>query len=652
MPNEVKAPRYDLMREYRAIPEAEVGDDSKIDPNPCWLLAVVRLNRPVSWSRSKLKSLGTAAEGAFTRQSKPLLISDDCVQLTITNSKRSHVKQLSAILRQSDVNYLSSAAMLPGDWLMAWMFNNQEDLARITRQLDAGLPCNDFADGLKFIGRVQDIFKDVNIQTESGHKISGYELSGIGFAELDTEFFYDPALASAAFVHNAISNFMGQIGLRFSEIAEQEQMKAGQLKDNADKLIVSLVDLILGKGLDTPVNLPEERAAAAANQLKTDSAPQATNLRVSPQANKEAPFAYLVPRTVGTVLGREPAAGTKNNGIFGYSDIMETLVGVQDYDSKETTVAMFTPRLRPESTVSRKACVEKLKGTFVPVNPSFVNRPLWQLLQQFLNPVINEMYMALRTNERGEVVPTMVVRQIPFSTNSANEHPELRLTRFLNVPRWVVHPTMCTRVRVGRSDATRCNMMHVYGEALNFANNSAMPNQLVRNPPLFDELDIQRSGMRAQMKTVNCSFVDQLRPDGARVWMEAVSDWSFGSQYTLSGIVEAFLIQSPIPEGDNIELEGIAYHIETIMHRGWIGPDGKKDARTTLQVSNGMPVNQDDATDDFPRYPGFTNVDVGADATVSTATLGDPDVATSLEPGITRDSTFLPGGAFKAQGED
>jgi hypothetical protein len=614
-PGNSKAPRYDLLRDFQATPGGAPIDREYLSTSPGVLIAVIRLGRPLTYSRATNRSVGEVVEGAFTRQDAPLLIVDDCISLSVSDSKRSHTKSLTATLKHTGVNYLDRDVMLPGDWVLAWMFNNQDDLERVTELVKQGKAANDFHDGLKFVGRVHSINRDVKV-AKNGVKTINYYLSAVGFEELDTGFFYDTALATSANVSSDIRTFMAQIGLDFTKWAEQEQMEAGRIKDNSEKLIVALVDMILGRGVDARVNRPIERGGS-------------DDLKIAPQANKEAPYAYLVPRTVGTLLGMEPAEGSKG-GVFGYADIMQTVIGVQQYvpgGAEDGTD--FVPVLRDTSTVSRKFCLEKLKGTFLPVNPTFVNVPLWSLLQQYLNPAVNEMFTCLRADEDGDVRPTLVARQIPFSSESVPERFEFQLTRFLSLPRWVMAPVMLMDggVTVGRSNATRTNMMHIYGEASTYANNRSITNQLVRNPPIFDQVDIQRSGMRAQMRTVNCAIEDQL--SAPRAWMEAMADWSFGSQYTLAGPVDSQGIQAPVPVGDNMELEGVVYHIESVDHRFGLDAAGNKYFRSHLSVSNGMPADQSGADEDFPRYAGFS---------AATGVDDLDELGESSDPGITRES--------------
>jgi hypothetical protein len=292
------------------------------------------------------------------------------------------------------------------------------------------------------------------------------------------------------------------------------------------------------------------------------------------------------------------------------------------------------------------------------------------MLQQFLNPTINEMYTALKVAPfTGRIMPTLVIRQIPFSTESIPEAEDFSFTRFLALPRWRISPAMVRYVDIGKSDASRTNFVHIYGNAANYAAKRDIPSQLVRNPPIFDEIDIMRSGMRSAMDTVDCAIDDQFRAPGA--WMEAIADWRIGSHHTLNGTISCVGIQAPIAEGDNIEFEGIAYQIESVAHHCNITSDGKKSFSTSFSLTNGMPVDQGDpsALGDFPRYPGFINspatwgtketttvtteqrpdyfggIKIGDETTVETTTqkdvivknsdtIGDTGVLTSQDPGI------------------
>ena len=195
---------------------------------------------------------------------------------------------------------------------------------------------------------------------------------------------------------------------------------------------------------------------------------------------------------------------------------------------------------------------------------------------------------------------------------------------------------MVKSMDIGRSNATRFNMAMVLGNADASAvkGQQAPAAQLVKKPPIFDTLDIARSGIRVWQKVVNCSIQDTQRPSSA--WLSAIADWTFGSHLTLNGTIQCVGIQSPIAEGDNVEFEGVAYQIEDIEDRCSINLQGIKTYTTTLQLSNGMPVDQKtDYYFQFPRYAGFSKTWGSSTQTqVSTLTTHDVSTVTGYNYGI------------------
>jgi hypothetical protein len=556
---------------------------------------------------------------------------------------------------------------LPGDWIFAWVWNNGEDAERVLKAIRNVKPANKTMDGLKFVGRVHSVRK--NIAMSGDKRLVSYSLQAVGFSELDTAFFYDTALANTADVEKRLGQIMARVGLNFSEMCDQAQARAGSLKDNTAYLITKMIDLVLGASAQTShVNdaakesIAIQRGSDKASGISTPKSIE--NLIPSPQVSNEAPYSYLVPKTVGLLLGFDPDMASKAQELFGYADILQTLVGVQTYSKHGKSIAEdFFPDLNSSQSLgSRWVTPIDLKGTFLPTESAFVNRPLWQMISQYNNRAINEMYTALKLTPRG-ILPTVVVRQIPFSSESIVPNPDFPLTTFLGLPRWDLSSSLIYSLDVGRSDTTHTNLVHIYGNADDFEHNQAMTLQMGRSPPIFDDVDIARSGLRADMEIINCALYDQI--EQPEFWMKAVADWKFGSQYTLNGSVQCLGIQSPISEGDNIEIEEMAYHIEEVTHRWGISPDGQKNFTTALGLSNGIPIDQSEATPDFPKYAGFHNIPVAGvertrnisavaqkedvltdthagdlistpvtETTNETDTTGDSGSLTSLDPGI------------------
>jgi hypothetical protein len=654
---------FDVVQDYGQGPNPD-----QINYSPYWALAIIQLGQTVTYSRDTKRGIGKPVDGVFSRNIEPIIITDDCTQVFTTNQKTSHIKVLNATLKPaSGLNYLDQDVMVAGDWLFAWNWTNQKDAQRVIQNIKDFKACNGFRDGLKFIGRVHSIRKRISIAPgPKPDKTVSYQLQGTGFGELESVFFYDLAMATSA-ERTRLSQFLGQIGLDYTKIVAEYQEGAGIIENNVDNLMVSIIDLVLGSGsklaYDSGVNDPIKRAVEAVGG-NTGGLKNLDRLVLSPQSAKEAPFSYLVPVTVGYLLGipKELASKGGEDGLpeaYGYSDVLQSIMGVQQFiQATDNNSRVFFPYVdTARSNGSRWFCdmslidYGKLKGTNIIVEPSFINTPVWSVLQQYLNPTINEMYTALKVvpstnpdNPDGSILPTLVVRQIPFSTESMPAYDDFLVTRFLSLPRWKIHPAMVRNLDVGRSDATRTNLVHVYGNAEGFGSKKSISTQMVVNPPIFDEIDIMRCGIHAEMRTVNCSVVPQMRTPQS--WMEAIADWTIGSHHTLNGSIQCTGIQLPIAEGDNLELEGIAYHIESVDHDCSISPDGRKYFYTTMTLSNGMPIDQGDPSMliDFPRYPGFTTVnkyteDASGNITqVDENSQGENEVLTSLDPGITAET--------------
>lgn len=616
------AGKYNLIKEY-----SDNTDTTDVSSSPHWVIAVVRLAKPLSYSRQKKKSVTLdVTEGAKTR-GKTLVISGDCISMNIQRAKESHVKALTAQLIQSDTNYL--VEILPGDWMLAWIVHGkdkQEDLIRRIRRGDA---CNAFDDGLKFVGRVESIRKRASRDRNSGVKHARYNLRGYGFREFDTQIFYDHFLGENSVEAQDLGRWLAKVGLDIKDVFATEN---DHQKDNVHLVIPAFLSIFLGKGVSSSLNTVQD-----AEQLR-----QVTGGGIFTDDEgkiQEAPFSYLVPKEVGDLLGKKSQTPSKNGGILSYADCYELLFGVQAYEGgSPDEFNVFLPKIDSDSDLTKgnqKFTGTPLMGAYLPLMPDFDNRPLWSLLQQYLNPVINEMYTCLRVNNEGNVVPTMVLRQIPFTTNvlaeklSSNSTAQslagedaqvvsssgfgsgIAVTKFMDLPRWVMPSVLVNDIDIGRSDAARCNFVHVYGQDGDNATNVLITDQLVNNPPVRDDFDIQRSGLHTFMSTIACRVVNEVGTTPS-VWMEIIADHRIGAQYTLNGTLSCGGIQAPICEGDNLEFDGCVYHIESVDDQVSCEPNGgNRTWMTTLTVTNGLRAadSNSDTNADFPIYPGFKDDD-------------------------------------------
>lgn len=602
---------YDLIEDYFG---GSQGQSSKNEPDvvattPDWVIAVIRLRHPLTYRRKDRASFSNFFPDAVDTRGKTLIIRDDCIQLQTTSTKGNHLSQFSATLLPGR-NYLTE--ILPGDYIIVWMLNEKERAEELVKRIQEGKPCNRFKDGLKFFGRAHAPRKKLN-QGPDGGRVTRYTLNGVGFSEFDATLYYNPHLAENI---PAIGRWFGRIASSFNQLVDN-----GKYID-VNKAIPFFVDLLLGRGV--PQNL---------GRSNSDPALKST-------AGVEAPYSYIVPNEYGALIGK--TTSSKQGGALAYADMLELQIGVQTFGSgtglsfstesdqdedaqAKSNAAIFTPD--GPSSGSRRDTGTSMMGRFLPQIPQFENASTWSILSQYLNPACNEMFTTLRTNGDGNVVPTLVVRQLPFSSGLVNV--PFPVTRFLDLPRWRVHPAMVVDADIGRSDSMRFNFVHVLGVAPTPVGKNDLTGQTVRNPPIRDDLDIARNGLRNYSTTIPCAFEDVKVKTGATPggtaasnWMDLLADILMGQHLAFNGTLITTGIQAPICIGDNIEWDGIVLHIEAVIHNAQMTPDGKKTFHTTLQLSHGMRASPGE--DDITLYAGVKALDQTAfDAPAVTETSLD-----------------------------
>lgn len=648
----MSAPRYNLIKDF-------ASDDSEghFSMNPHWIVAVVRLDWPATFDRYSMSSVKVTALDVVDQRGENLIITSDCVQLQVAGSKSTHLKTMQAQLLQGDTNYM--AEILPGDWCACWMMNDEVTFNSVVERLRNGQACNEFSDGIKFIGRIQSIRKSLVTNRGSGRKTVRFNIQAVGFKELDTTVFYEPDLQQALpQAGNGMNSWLGKLSTSVNALMElvgDDSRQKGALSIN--KAVPFFVDLLLGTGIPKEFSNPTQITKPLGNPAGAPNSPLGVadprmQIETGLNPNDEAPFAYTVPKSIGNILGRDSRNQSKSGGVLAYADIVELLHGVQRYSNGgKDNPLIFTPdgvdQLDPPT---RKYTRKALAGLFQPDIPNFTNKTIWSILYQWLNPTINEMYTCMRVNNFGKVVPTIVLRQIPFTTpvlvkkqehqlhinDATNRIPSVaarnddellhinkinsalasgippvkipQVTPYMEIPRWVMDPAMVWQADIGRSDANRINFVHVYGKSpIGNDPSTSLTSQLIRSPPIRDDLDIQRSGIHSYMALVNCSVAEaQSSPRG---WMEIISDFVMGQQLSLNGTINCAGIQSPICEGDNLEWDGIVFHIDEIAHSCSMDVDsGNRTFVTSMNLGYGLSVENesDEGAENSVIYPNMT----------------------------------------------
>lgn len=611
------APVYDIVKEF----DQHLPDQAATSPSA--IIAIYRLKQPVSFDRSKMASINKmATEGAELRGDNPFIIVSDITSLSVQSSKSNYLHTMSAKLKVSEVNYGSE--IFPGDWVMCWMVNDRDRAVKLVQRLkngsSNGASLNDFDSGFKFMGRIQTKYKSFR-QDGNGARQAEWNITAVAFKELSTQIVYFLDLAEEAYQN--ITTWMAKIGLDIRELFKLNQTKAGGrgLVNNGESVILGLLEIVLGKGT--------RKAGGGLNPGGAKGLNAAAG-----GATEPAPYAYLVPGAISNALGYD-----QQETVSSFASILAVISGRQTYSNSgsQTPAVRFKPDLEKGEGNKRKTGAELL-GSYLPFPTSFVNRPVWELMMQFLNPTVNEAYTAFRVDDGGKIVPTLIIRQIPFSSDvfkdeTKDSNNRERITRFMNLPRWKISSHLAIEGTIGQSDATRCNFVHI-GIMTDVQAGMSITRQFAENKPVFDSLDIQRSGIHPYMTTVCAAPADQTGKL-PRFWMELVADHRIGSHLTSNGTLTCHGIQAPICIGDNIEFDNMALHIESISHQISSDSEGNKTFTTTLTVTNGLYINTKDRgnvivggydSDDAPRYPGmFENDNTQYDpGTASESTMAEP----------------------------
>ncbi len=610
------------------------GDYTKHDRNVSWTVAFIRFAEPASSYAGK-RDLKTTL--------KTLIVENDCVSVNINNSKASFAKTCQLTMKVSNAWYASNVN--PGDWVFVWLNDSQDKNNELQAKLGADnfstqTIYNGFDSGLKFVGRVLNLGA-VDTMAASGTRTLTQTVSCQSFLELATSIYYTYISASVINPNLATptpdANQTNIDKIAKTAAVQTSLSAANYLKDFSDKFISLYSDGNASWSPDSVIGY------LFALTMGVDRAKNPTNAFLTNGITGTFNDSITIPKTVDNLLGRRGASRL--------CQIYQVILGIQKY--KNTTDSNMGRRLSPQLSATQTIhdvilqTPDRCKG-FVPFYPpSWDNTPIWSILGQYLNPVVNEMYTVLRMNSLGVIMPTVVVRETPFSTglyNSLNTRqlsngdidslpatikskfkpaatdkdvpkssvdfktaageldphgfgPQSRQrTMFGELPRWVIDESMIQSVQTTTSESRRTNFVQVWGrsagaEYAGIAQGAAEGLKIAQMNAgnyFADIADIQRHGLRAYITESQFDVTTGKGGSESPEWAKLRADWMFNGHLKLEGTISCIGIQQPICEGDNVEVRGIVYHIEAVNHSASIDSSGKKYFTTSLQVSNGM----------------------------------------------------------------
>ena len=481
----------------------------------------------------------------------PLVVYNDAIQVSVSNTKAGLSPTMTAVLKGGDINYATAVA--PGDFIMVNMLNWQTDAERVRNKAISLKPINKYGDGFKGVFKVQSVRK--NIQMNGDKKSITYTIHGAGFTEFNNVIVFNPAIA-AAFAKTATRIYSTLVGDYYQD----------KLKTNSEiqEIMKDLFEILIGKSR------------------------RSNNVKVKNYGDVN----FRLPKTLGQLLGRKMEFA---------ADLFNIYVGVWG-NSKNTRVntdnigELFNPDMtesNPDMTESNRAVIfdakHNLQGNKEILMESWNNQTAWSILQNNMNKTLNEMYTTFKIAPDNSVMPSVVVRQKPFTTPHFDTPSGFPVTRYFDLPRWRISPTLLYSLDLGKDEAARMNFVQVFTRSLPDTYRQDMAQQITLGNFVYDEGDISRNGLRPYVVTANFDFpIKTNKKIRAKEWAKIVSDWVIDGHLKESGSMKFQGIQDPISVGDNVELDNIVYHIESVKHMMNINAKGHKSFKTSLTVSYGM----------------------------------------------------------------
>lgn len=537
-----------------------LGEDGGVhQSSPTWVLTFVR------WDYRD--TLRTPTSDPFHIRN-PVVVENDCVQVSVTTSKGTLTPSMSATLVQTDINY--ETAIAPGDFVFVNMLNWESDARRVADAARSGNALNGTQDGFKGLFKVQGVRKTLQTDPVTGTRTLVFRIDGFAFTEFNNTIYFNPNLINQKSLNNA-GLFISDIATAWASFAS----RAG--KPFVQEIMAFLIQNLIGLGVNPK----------AAN---------AGGLVVSPNVH------FLMPYQVGKYLGLDSVTSAK--------DIYSYIFGIQQYSGASDSAVDLSTGLNPSNLQTQEAYPGffytdiECRGNTI-LKPEYWNQvKLWSILNQYTNAPLNELYTCFRVSPDNTVLPTVVFRQIPFTSEDFvtqklgiqdDNARSIPVTRFLTLPRWKISPDFVMAIDIGKDEAARVNFVQYYAKS-NFSDKGIdISGETAAKNYVYDSNDIKRSGLRPYIVQVQFDDLPGNLVQSGPIWARVVGDAVIGGHLKLNGTISCPGMVDPIAVGDNLEFDNTVYHIEQIVHTCVVNPsNGIKAFRTSISVSHGVSINSSD----------------------------------------------------------
>lgn len=514
--------------------------------SPAWVLTFVRWQ-----NRDTFRNSGTPASAVRD----PEVVENDCLQVSVNVSKGSLTPSMNAVLVMTDKNYVADVA--PGDFVIVNMLNWEKDARRVADNARARKPINGPNDGFKGIFKVQGSRRIITTDPNTGTKIVLFKINGFAFTEYNNTIYFNPYLIDPSQDPKNQLLFASFIGRDWANLVNSKGLT------NVQDVIATLIQSFIGAGITNQGRFEKN------GTLK------------SPNVH------FFIPELVGKLLGVTGAKAAK--------DIYVHIFGIQKYltGSTQSLASAMNPQGgKMNQKFNRIYYTGTPCGGDTFLKPEYWNQvKTWSILNQYTNSPLNELYTCFRISPSGNVMPTVVFRQIPF-TNEDFKQTSLPVTKFMNLPRWNVDTALILDQDMGRDESARINFVQYFGKSTVSENGADIAQEIARGNYSYDIDDVQRSGLRPYIVTTQFDEpTDRNKEYRSPGWAKIVGDALIGGHLKMNGRITCAGIVDPIAVGDNLQLDNIVYHIEQISHTANISAqDGKKMFRTSIELSSGVSV--------------------------------------------------------------
>jgi hypothetical protein len=535
------------------------SDDSSA---PAWMVTFVRFEQRVDIRKNKLTvdEKGQSPSGLSTKTPMPVI--SDCFSVTVNQSKSSFSGSAEVMLLPGDINYLTAIA--PGDYFIVNMVSDENKILDLYERAKSSSPINRYNDGFKGLFRVQSVHESVSI-SGNGEKRVVYKVTGYSFAEFNNAIYFNPFLVTEAQKDPLF--FLSQISEMWNTRIKDKEINSVQ------NVIGALYETFLG------------------------SAVEKIKVKIKDTSEQSPNRVFQIPQQVMSLMG----ISGRNYVV----DLNNVLMGIQKY-TKGTGKNEYK-NLVPVSQKGKSNIYfsgPPLQGHSYAKPEYFSQVKVWEIMNQYLNGIINEMYTTYKpdlSKETDLLFPTLVVRQKPFTSNKTAKSIT-NTTPFLSLPRWhFENYAGVYSFNVGRDDAARINFVQVFGRNQTRDPNSSIAFQTSANNFSQDREDIFRSGLKPYVVTSPFDFDDAASKTLTKtpIWAQTISDWLIGGHLRLSGSISCKGIEKPISVGDNLQLGDNVFHIENISHSASVSGNGEKRFTTSIAVSMGV---EDDSSSEYIPY--------------------------------------------------